>query len=126
MVAEPIDPDTRRLRLERGLSQQDLAELAGVSRGTIRNAERGSPLEASTAHRIAEALRRFDGAAVTSKQAAGPSLIYTATDGSRHEVDSDLWSIENLPPREQAILRALLDHVMNKAMTNTEGTPDHA
>jgi len=46
----------RALREEQGMSKRDLAVAAGISKTTARNAERGEPVRAKTARRVAEAL----------------------------------------------------------------------
>ncbi len=46
----------RALREEQGMSKRDLAVAAGISKKTARNAERGEPVRAKTARRVAEAL----------------------------------------------------------------------
>jgi transcriptional regulator with XRE-family HTH domain len=49
----------RTLRLERGLTQEDLAQAAGLSAGTVNRIERGpgQPVRPGTARRLAEALK---------------------------------------------------------------------
>ena len=44
------------MRMKRGLSMRGLAQLAGVSPGTISNAEAGREIWADTLHRIARGL----------------------------------------------------------------------
>lgn len=51
-------PHLRRWRLRSGLSQEDLAELAGISRSTVHNAEKGDrEVLPSTLQSIAKALK---------------------------------------------------------------------
>ena len=49
----------RGLRLERALSQDDLAQLAGISAGTVNRIEReaGKPVRPGTVRKLAEALK---------------------------------------------------------------------
>jgi len=46
----------RLLRQQKALSQEDLAEKAGVSRATVLNMERGRAVHPSTLRRLAKAL----------------------------------------------------------------------
>jgi transcriptional regulator with XRE-family HTH domain len=46
----------KTLREEQGMSKRDLAAAAGVSKTTVRNAERGTPVRSKTAFSVAEAL----------------------------------------------------------------------
>jgi len=53
-------PALRTIRERRGLSQEDLAEKAGITRTAVANLERGtSRARPSTAHRLAEALHVY-------------------------------------------------------------------
>ena len=51
-----MEQSLRQLREAKGLSQEKLAGLAGVTMGTVRNLEGGSTPRLDTARRIAEAL----------------------------------------------------------------------
>ena len=69
----------RTLRAERGLSQQTLADLAGVSSATIYRMESGKPAHSSTAERIAKTLDQsrpltFDQADEYARLAGVPRL----------------------------------------------------
>jgi transcriptional regulator with XRE-family HTH domain len=55
-TTDPIGRRVRDLRLQRALSQEDLAERAGISRGTVVNIERGARVHPSTLRQIARAL----------------------------------------------------------------------
>ena len=46
----------KALREERGMTKRDLAAAAGVSKKTAGNAERGEPVRAKTARKVAAAL----------------------------------------------------------------------
>jgi transcriptional regulator with XRE-family HTH domain len=46
----------RGLREERGLSKGELADAAGISRTTARNAERGVPVRGATGRAVAKVL----------------------------------------------------------------------
>jgi transcriptional regulator with XRE-family HTH domain len=50
-------PHLRSWRLRAGLSQEDLAGLAGISRSTVHNAEKGDEVLPSTLQSIAKALK---------------------------------------------------------------------
>ncbi len=50
-------PGLRATRLERALSQEQLAERSGVGRKTISRGERGLEIRVSSVRRLAEALR---------------------------------------------------------------------
>lgn len=50
-------PHLRQWRLRSGFSQEDLAELAGISRSTVHNAEKGEEVLPSTLQGIAKALK---------------------------------------------------------------------
>ena len=41
-MSEPLGPELRRMREERGLTVEELAEKSGISASTIRAAERGT------------------------------------------------------------------------------------
>ena len=87
-----------------------LAELAAVSDTTVRNIERGRVVEPRLGQRIEDALTRYEtGPAPTLPPS---SLTYTTDDGTRIQVDSDLWNPAELAPRERAICRALLEHAL--------------
>lgn len=55
--AAVLVPGLRALRLDRALSQEDLAARAGVGRQTIIRGEAGKPIRLSSARRLAAALR---------------------------------------------------------------------
>ena len=48
----------RELCEEKGMSRRDLADAAGISLSTARNAERGAVVQGRTVHKIAKALER--------------------------------------------------------------------
>ncbi len=50
-------PSLRAIRLDRALSQEDLAARAKVGRKTISRAENGQPIRVSNVRRLAAALR---------------------------------------------------------------------
>src|SRR3954465_6474704 len=50
-------PYLREWRLRAGLSQQNLADAAGISRSTVHNAEKGEEVTPSTLQGIAKALK---------------------------------------------------------------------
>jgi transcriptional regulator with XRE-family HTH domain len=56
MAVTDLSQQIRDRRAELRLSQQQLAQIVGVSRGTIRNVEAGKPMEASTRRGIERAL----------------------------------------------------------------------
>ena len=51
-----LAPQLLRLRLDRGLSQKELAKRSGVARTTIMRAEAGHQIYPSTLRKLAEAL----------------------------------------------------------------------
>lgn len=59
----------RRLRL--GMSQRQLADLAGVSRGTVRNIEAGQPQRDTTRSVLDAALARAEGFRASVERAPG-------------------------------------------------------
>lgn len=89
-MAESLGASIRQRRGDVGLSQVELAELAGVHRGTIRNAEQGRPLEART---IANLLRVL-GCAPALSGAALPVL-------SSGVVRAIVHSLLRLPPDQR-------------------------
>lgn len=54
---EVLVPSLRSKRMRLALSQEDLAEKAGVGRTTIARAERGKPIRPSSVRKIAQALK---------------------------------------------------------------------
>jgi transcriptional regulator with XRE-family HTH domain len=56
MYVELFGEQVKSLREERGMTKRDLAEAAGISRTTVRNAERGEPVRTKTARGVATAL----------------------------------------------------------------------
>ena len=66
--AGPLARNVRRLRVERGMSQQRLAELAAVSRVTVVALEKGREADLSTLDRLAAAL------GVTIPELRGPAF----------------------------------------------------
>ena len=57
MYVELYPVRVKALREERGMSKRDLAVAAGISKTTGRNAERGDPVRAKTARKVARALQ---------------------------------------------------------------------
>lgn len=55
-IDEAVKYNLKALRLDRGLTQQALAEMAGVSKQTISNVEKGAGANSRTLERIAECL----------------------------------------------------------------------
>ncbi len=49
-------PKVRAMREERGMPQRELAEVAGVSRGTMASLERGANVRLGTARKVGAAL----------------------------------------------------------------------
>lgn len=102
----------RARRLAAGLSQEALAELADVSTTTIRNIEKGRVTEPRLGARIEAVLEQYE--AGPSLPLEPSSLTYTTADGTRIQVDSDLWEPSELTPRERAVCRALLQHALHR------------
>ncbi|TDD54552.1 XRE family transcriptional regulator [Nonomuraea terrae] len=121
-MSEPFPVSVRRRRRDRGLTQQQLADLADVSRGTIRNIEGGMEPYAGTVARVENAFARFDESATAVAVANGPALVFVAPDGAAHAVDSDQWNASVLSPRDRTLLQALLGHVT--ARLSDPGPPD--
>lgn len=109
-MKESLAVSVRRRRLARGLTQGQLADLAGVGRGTVRRIELGEATYPQTAFLVETAFSRFDDSAATSALTAGPVLLFVTPEGTRHAVDSDGWSAGVLSPRNRALLEALLGH----------------
>ncbi len=59
-ILREIGRRLRRLRLEQNLSQQSVAELAGLSRTTVSMLERGTPASILTLISLLRALRALD------------------------------------------------------------------
>ncbi len=55
-IDEAVKYNLKALRLDRGLTQQALADLAGVSKQTVSNVEKGQGANSRTLERIAECL----------------------------------------------------------------------
>jgi len=55
-IDEAVRYNLKALRLERGLTQQALADLAGVSKQTVSNVEKGQGANSRTLERLAESL----------------------------------------------------------------------
>lgn len=55
-IDEAVKYNLKALRLERGLTQQALADLAGVSKQTVSNIEKGQGANSRTLERLAESL----------------------------------------------------------------------
>jgi transcriptional regulator with XRE-family HTH domain len=51
-----VVPYLERLRKRRALTQQDLAQAAGVSRGTVNRAEQGLAIDVAVVRKVAAAL----------------------------------------------------------------------
>lgn len=60
-MSEAFGEEVRRRRTKLGMSQQQLADLARVSRGTIRNIENGRETTRLTARSVRLALKRTEG-----------------------------------------------------------------
>ncbi len=56
MYVELYSERVKALREEQGMTKRDLAEAAGISKTTARNAERGLPVRSKTARKVAAAL----------------------------------------------------------------------
>ena len=57
MYVELYGENVKALREEWGMTKRDLAEAAGISTTTARNAERGEPVSVPTARSVAAVLR---------------------------------------------------------------------
>lgn len=87
--------ELRERREEVGLSQAELGLIAGVHRGTIRNAEAGRPLEARTATNVLRAL--------------GCTWLRSSTDGDDGVIaDPGVWDVLSVRLTRN-ITRAILD-----------------
>jgi len=59
-IIKEIGRRVKRNRLERNLTQQETADLAGISRPTVSDLERGNPFEILTLIQILRALNALD------------------------------------------------------------------
>jgi transcriptional regulator with XRE-family HTH domain len=119
MTDESFGAAVRRRRTEAGLSQDGLAIMAGLSRNTVSNVERGiGVIEDHTKHAIERAFERVEsGEQVEERRPrahAGPCLLYVATDGTRHAIDAERWDPETLSDRERAIFLALATYTLKR------------
>jgi transcriptional regulator with XRE-family HTH domain len=57
IVPVVLVPRLRELRLWAAMSQEDLADRAGVNRATVARAEQGKPIRLSSVRKLARALR---------------------------------------------------------------------
>ncbi len=60
-IIKEIGRRVKRKRLERNLTQQEIADLAGISRPTVSDIERGNPFEILTLVQVLRALDALDG-----------------------------------------------------------------
>ncbi len=60
-IIREIGRRVKRKRLERNLTQQEIADLAGISRPTVSDIERGNPFEILTLVQVLRALDALDG-----------------------------------------------------------------
>ena len=59
-IVQEIGRRVKRKRLERNLTQQEIADLTGMSRSTVSDLERGNPFEILTLIQILRALNVLD------------------------------------------------------------------
>jgi transcriptional regulator with XRE-family HTH domain len=59
-IVQEIGRRVKRKRLERNLTQQEIADLTGMSRSTVSDLERGNPFEILTLIQILRALNALD------------------------------------------------------------------
>jgi transcriptional regulator with XRE-family HTH domain len=119
MTDESFGAAVRRRRVEAGLSQDGLAIMAGLSRNTVSNVERGiGVIEDHTKHVIERAFERVaSGEQVAEHRPrthTGPCLLYVATDGIRHAIDAEAWDPGTLSDRERALYDALVAYTLKR------------
>jgi transcriptional regulator with XRE-family HTH domain len=97
-----------RVRAQHGLSQQQIAEAAGVSRNTVSNIERSSneDIAEHTRHLLEEALNVIEHGTGTPHR--GPALLYVAVNGAVCGIDAEQFEPETLSARDRTLCRALL------------------
>ncbi len=117
-MTETYGQSIRRRRIACGLSQQDLADLAGVAKSTLRNVETGRVSVPRLADEIEGVLTRAENGAMAAKASVDGEgarcLVYVAGDGSRHLIDADRWSPDSLHPSDRAVCRALPEYVLSR------------
>jgi DNA-binding XRE family transcriptional regulator len=107
----------RDARYQHRITQERLGEIAGLSRGTIRNAEAGKPVNSATETAILDALGLI--ADLQPGETLGldglrNSLRYVGSDGTCHQIDGDHWDPTSLSPRDRAVCRALLTFALGR------------
>jgi DNA-binding XRE family transcriptional regulator len=104
----------RARRVACGLTQPDLAALAGVSMSTIRNIEKGRVQVARVRGKVETALAEFE-AGSDAVPPRGPALLYVDMSGQTHEVDAEDFDLSSLSARDQTLYRALLAYAAKTA-----------
>jgi DNA-binding XRE family transcriptional regulator len=117
MAATSDGQAMRARRIACGLTQPDLAALAGVSMSTIRNIEVGRVQVPRVRGKVETALAEFESGS-DAKHTHGPALLYIDMAGHAHEVDAEGFDVSSLPPRDQVLYRALLTYALKTSEAN--------
>ncbi|MEU7831329.1 helix-turn-helix transcriptional regulator [Nonomuraea sp. NPDC049129] len=118
----------RSRRLELGfMTQKQAAGKAGIHVNTWNAVENDKPVKAASLSAIARVLRwhparitailrdgslhaDFKDAEPNAAPPSQPALLFITSNGTRCEIDRDVWDPLDLPARERALCRALLLH----------------
>lgn len=133
----------RRRRFEMGIpTQRAAANRAGIHLNTWHRLEIGQPIRMTSLAAIATALQwpasypaailhgnsevgpmPVQHAQLNDLELAPPALLFVASDGARHAVDSDAWNVAVLSSRDRAFLQALLGLAAAR-LAAVSGPPD--
>lgn len=116
----PYGDVLRRRRVACGMTQQDLADRAGVAKSSLRSAEASVHKDPRSRALIEAALAAAESGASVLAPSGG--LRFTATDGATHFVDADDWSPSSLSARDRVLCQALLSYALSRFKDDTPTT----